>query len=139
MKIDEKNLKNQSDIIFNKRVAIETGHSIDWYHTLDGIFGELSFASLFLGPYDSKGGVQLCIPVVGLGDDNRGSFTLHDHGIDEVLEGFLSGYKFFHDSLVDLIDPMGYLSFFVVFIAQYSINGLVDDFFQLFGGELDLF
>ena len=122
----------KSDIIFDERVSIETGHGIDRDHTLDGVFGELCFSCFLLRPYNSEGGVELSIPVIGLCDNNTGSFSLHDHGIDEVLEGFLCGDKFFHDDLVDFINPMWDLSLFVLFGTEDSVDGLVDDFLELF-------
>jgi hypothetical protein len=80
----------------------------------------------------------LGVPVVALGDDYTRSFPLHDHGVEEVLEGFLGGDEFFHDDFVDLVDPVGDLALFVLFGPEDGVDGLVDDFLEFLGGELDL-
>ncbi len=72
----------KSDIVLNERVSIETSHGIDWDHTLDGVFGELGFSGFLFRPYYGEGGIKLGVPVVGLGDNNAGTFSLHDHGVD---------------------------------------------------------
>ena len=63
---------------------------------------------------------------------------MHDHGVEKVLEGLLGGDKFFHDDFIDLVNPMGHLSLFVLFGAESGVDGLVDDLFEFLGGELDL-
>jgi hypothetical protein len=105
---------------------------------LDGIFGEFCFSGLLLGPNNSKRGVKLHIPVIGLSNNNTGTFSLHNHGIDEVLEGFLCGNKFFHDDLINFIDPVRNLSLLILFSSKSSINGFIDNFLQLFRRELNL-
>jgi len=143
MKLSDKKIwklrtKKKSDIIFNKWVTVKACHRINWYHALNGIFGELSFSCFLFGPYYSERGVELSVPVVGLGNDYRGTFTLHDHGIEKILEGFLSANKFFHDIGVDLLNPMWYLSFFILFISKNWFDDFIDDFLELLRRELYL-
>jgi hypothetical protein len=105
---------------------------------LDGVFGELGFSGFLFRPYYGEGGIKLGVPVVRLGDDNAGTFSLHDHGIDKVLEGFLGGNKFFHDDFVDLVYPVGNFPLLVLFGTESSINGLVDDLLEFLRRELNL-
>lgn len=77
------------------------------------------------------------IPVVALGDDYAGTFSLHDHGVDEILERFLGGDEFFHDYFVDFVNPMWNFSLFILFIAENRVDGFVDDFFEFFRRELN--
>ena len=132
------NRKRKSYIILDEGVSIETSHGIDRDHALDGVFGEFCFSGLLLGPDYGEGGVELGVPVVGLGDNDTGTFPLHNHGVDEVLEGFLSGDEFIHDNLVDLVNPVGHLSLLVLFSAEGGVDGLVDGLLEFLGGELDL-
>lgn len=71
------------------------------------------------------------VPVVTLSDDYACPFSLHDHGVEEVLEGLLSGYEFFHDNLVNLVNPVGDLSLFVLLGSKDGVDCLVDDFLKL--------
>lgn len=126
----------KSDIIFDKRVTIKTGHCVYRDHTLNGVFRQLCFTCFLFWPYNSKSRVKLSIPIVWLSNYNRGTFTLHNHCIQQILEGFLCGDEFFHDGGVDFINPMWYFSLFILFITKNCIDCLVDDFFELLWGEL---
>ena len=127
----------KSDIIFDKRVAIETCHCVYRDHTLYGIFRELCFTGFLFRPDNSECRVKLSIPVIRLSNDNRGTFTLHDHCVNKVLEGFLCSDKFFHDSGVDLLNPMWYFSFLILLITKNRFDCFIDNFFELLRRELD--
>lgn len=128
----------KSNIVFDKRISIKTSHGIDWDHALDCIFGEFGFSSLLLGPNNSKCGVKLHIPVIGLSNNNTGTFSLHNHGIDQVLERFLCRDKFFHDDLIYFVDPVRNLSLLILLSSKSRVNGFIDNFLQLFRRELNL-
>ena len=128
----------KSNIVFDERISIEASHGIYWDHTLDCVFGEFGFSSLLLGPDNSECRVKLCIPVIGLSNNNTGTFSLHDHGIDQVLERFLCCNKFFHDDFIYFVDPVRHFSLLILFCTKSRINGFVDNFLQLFRRKLDL-
>jgi hypothetical protein len=70
-----------------------------------------------------------------LGDDHIGSFPLHDQAVDEVLERFLRGDQFFHDDLIDLINPSLDVAFLIDLGPEVAFDCLENYFLNFFVGE----
>ena len=124
---------------FEGAKTIKKTQSIHWNHTLDGLLTLFRLVGFFLRPQHHEALIESGIPVIAIGDDRICSFPLHDHAIDKKLEGALELDKFGHDSLINLIDPVGNLLFIVGVGSKDGVNDIEDHFIAVLDGEADLF